>query len=377
MEANGLENIPKGKPVIFASNHTNALMDALVINYFSGKQQYFMTRGDVFKIRIIGALFRSWRMLPIFRMKDGMDTLAQNDPIMEFASSQMQKGHSMIIFPEGSHYWKRKVHPLRKGLVRMAFEVEARDPQTNLVVVPVGLYYDDMIRVNQNVLVNFGEPISIRDFQKEEMEQKTYLRFNKELREKMKQQLIHIELDDEAYEQAEQWRTELAERFLRLTIKESYRLQKEFIRVINDPEFQSSIAGKGITTLDEVLAREELATWWKNIEPRLAGPNYQLPLIRALKWPLYLFSFLHFLPLFLVGRQVLSKVKDRTFHCSVKFGLALLVQPLFSLLQGGLLAIITGLWWVCPVYMLIMPVWATLFSEWRGNKLSPHSVLPE
>ncbi|MBI1222582.1 MAG: hypothetical protein GC180_08265 [Bacteroidetes bacterium] len=366
MEVIGLENIPSDKPVIFASNHTNALMDPLVITYFSGKQHYFMTRGDIFK-GLMDKIFRSWRMLPLYRMKDGIETLGKNEAVMEFATNRLVSGGSMIIFPEGSHFWIRQVHPLRKGLVRMAYDVLNKDPETELVVIPVGLYYNDMVRINQDVLVNFGEPISVKNFPREENQQRTFLNFNQELREKMKEQLIEIPLEGAAYKQAEAWRIELENRFKSLSLKWSYRYQKEFIAIISQPDFQEQIR-EMVLSLDEILQIEGLQQWWMGIYPSLYRDNLEYPWLNVLKYPFYWISFLQFLPVFLLGKKILGSIKDSTFHCSVKFGLALLVQPFFALMQAGIAALIFQSWWAFPIYLISMPIWALLFTEWRGKR---------
>lgn len=366
LEANGIENIPTDKPVIFASNHTNALIDPLAITYFSGRQHYFMTRGDVFK-GILDKLFRSWRMLPMYRMKDGMETLGKNEAVMEFATQQLIDGGSMIIFPEGSHFWRRRIHPLRKGLVRMAYGVLEKDPDSELVVIPVGFYFNDMMRINQDVLVNFGAPIKLKDFPQEENMQKTFVKFNEHLREKMREMVIEIHLEGDAYAQAESWRIALEKRLKSFSVKASYAKQKEFIAIISKESFQSRVEGKTLT-LDQVLQEPELKNWWLEMEPGLEKDGLDFSLFKVLKWPFYLIAFIQFLPVFLLKRKIIKGIKDETFHCSVKFGLALIVQPIFALLQAVIVALIIGNWWAMPIYLLSMPLWALLFTEWRGNR---------
>jgi len=49
IEIRGAENIPSGEPVIFAPNHQNALMDALVVLFVINKPVFFLARADIFK----------------------------------------------------------------------------------------------------------------------------------------------------------------------------------------------------------------------------------------------------------------------------------------------------------------------------------------
>ncbi|TNE79312.1 MAG: hypothetical protein EP332_11430 [Bacteroidetes bacterium] len=366
IEVQGKDNIPLDKPILFASNHTNALMDPLVISCHSGIQHYFMTRGDVFKKKLIGDLFRSWRMLPIFRMKDGIETLAQNNPVMDFVIDRLKNGYSIIIFAEGSHFWNQTVQPLKKGLVRIAFEVLNQDPNTELVVVPVGLHYNDMVRTNQDALVSFGKPISVKNFPKEESEQKTYLQFNKQLREKMKELIVNIE-PGELAEKKNQLRKELESSLLYLEVKDSFKLQQKLIQLMDrleaeDPTKLASVAN--LDDLTEAIGEDKMEELNQARYNKPGGDN----LFYFLKLPLYILASINFILVFLVGKKLLSGVKDRTFHNSIKFGLAMVVAPIFAMIQGGILAVVLGSFWYFVLYLALMPVWGALFSEFTGRR---------
>ena len=51
VEINGKENIPRGEPVIFAPNHQNALMDALIVLFSAPQDVVFLARADIFNNR--------------------------------------------------------------------------------------------------------------------------------------------------------------------------------------------------------------------------------------------------------------------------------------------------------------------------------------
>ena len=53
VQVKGLENIPKDQPVIFAPNHQNALMDALIVLFASPQDVVFLARADIFKSRFM------------------------------------------------------------------------------------------------------------------------------------------------------------------------------------------------------------------------------------------------------------------------------------------------------------------------------------
>ena len=52
----GLEKIPQNSAIIYAPNHTNALMDALVILAMDRKPKVFVARADIFKNPILKEL---------------------------------------------------------------------------------------------------------------------------------------------------------------------------------------------------------------------------------------------------------------------------------------------------------------------------------
>ena len=45
----GTENIPENAACIFGANHTNTLMDALVLLKVNREKKVFIARGDIFK----------------------------------------------------------------------------------------------------------------------------------------------------------------------------------------------------------------------------------------------------------------------------------------------------------------------------------------
>lgn len=370
MEASGIENIPKDKPIIFASNHTDALIDPLVITYFSGKQHYFMTRGDVFKQKLIGALFRSWRMLPIFRLKDGMASLQQNNPIMDFVIERLKEGHSIIIFPEGSHFWENKIQPLKKGLARMAHEVMHQNPDSDLVIIPVGLHYSDMIALNKDVLVRFGQPIAMKDLKKFDNEAQSINNLNKILRAEMQKLIVNISLNDHD-EFLNNMRLDLEKISSHLSITENVKRQEWLISELeswlkSNPEIKPSFESLVQLLQSKVLpesVQQQLQNW-------MVGQAKELSILKWIKFPLYALATTQFLIPFIIGKSLLKNIKDRTFHHSFKFGIGLILAPIILMIQGLVISFILGhIGWFF-VYLLMIPLWAYFFIEYRGSAIN-------
>jgi 1-acyl-sn-glycerol-3-phosphate acyltransferase len=71
----GSNKVPKDKPVILAINHQNALMDPLNVICALKGPSVFMARADVFKSEKIAKILRFFKMLPVFRIRDGIKSL--------------------------------------------------------------------------------------------------------------------------------------------------------------------------------------------------------------------------------------------------------------------------------------------------------------
>ncbi len=158
------EKIPKDKAVIFLSNHQNALLDPLLITITSTRKNYFLTRAAVFKNPTIAKILKSLQMLPVYRMVDGVNTIQKNRSIFTFCTKLLHQKKSIILFPEGSHSLNRKVRPLKKGAVRIIEETLQTYPETDIVIIPIGVNYQNPKEYGDSMSVYFGKQISPNKF---------------------------------------------------------------------------------------------------------------------------------------------------------------------------------------------------------------------
>lgn len=164
IELHNIENIPKNKGVLFLANHQNALLDALLIATKCDRYAYFLTRASVFKKKFISLILRSLQMLPVYRLRDGWNTLSNNNAIFETCTELFYNNEIVVIFPEGSHNLARRVRPLSKGFTRIVFDTLEKYPNLDLQLVPIGLNFQDVIKFPDEVAIYFGEPIAAKDF---------------------------------------------------------------------------------------------------------------------------------------------------------------------------------------------------------------------
>ncbi len=192
----GLGNIPKDKPVLFVSNHQNALMDVLLIATHCSRRPCFLTRADVFKNYLFRPLFRFLQMLPIYRMRDGRSSLSKNEDIFDTCGILLVSGEALLLFPEANHSLKRQVRPLSKGFTRIIDKALERQNDLDVHLVPIGQNYQYPIRWGDSAAVYYGRPIRVQEF----MASKDYKNILKqEIFDRLIQLTSHIE-DNRDYE---------------------------------------------------------------------------------------------------------------------------------------------------------------------------------
>lgn len=163
----GRENLPEGEAYILAPNHQNALMDPLVILRLTRKPVVFLARADIFRKPLLRKVLTMFRMMPVYRIRDGRDNLSRNDEIFSRSREVLEAGVPLCLMAEGTHNDKHQLLPLVKGMFRIAGGTQKELGNRPLYIVPVGLDYDDYQRPYSSVCVDVGKPIDVRQFMAE------------------------------------------------------------------------------------------------------------------------------------------------------------------------------------------------------------------
>lgn len=160
----GLAHVPKDKPILFLSNHQNALLDALLIGVDCNRKPYYLTRADVFKNGTMSIVLDFFRLIPIYRIRDGRKSLKNNQAVFDYCADLLKNNNAILMFPEGSHNLKRRVRPLSKGFTRVLFSSLAAKPNLDIRIVPIGINYKDAVRFPDRVSLFFGKDIAVQDY---------------------------------------------------------------------------------------------------------------------------------------------------------------------------------------------------------------------
>ena len=167
----GRENIPTDGSVIFAPNHTNALCDAMAILGIDHGQKVFVARADIFKDPKKAAILNWLKIMPISRVRDGLEEVRHNDETMNKAVDTLRDGVPFCIFAEGTHHPDRSILPLSKGIFRIALQAnESFGHEKPVYIVPVGIAYGDYFHLWDSVQVTIGEAINVTEFSNQHSE---------------------------------------------------------------------------------------------------------------------------------------------------------------------------------------------------------------
>lgn len=200
----GRENIPADGAVIYAPNHANALCDAMAILGIDRKQKVFVARADIFHDPKKAKILNWLKIMPISRVRDGLEEVRHNDETINRAVETLQDGVPFCILPEGTHRPKHSLLPLSKGIFRIALQAdEAFGADKPVYIVPVGLEYGDYFHLWDSLTVNIGKPINVTAFAKAHADldyPQMLMALREELTKRMRELILWVP-DDEHYEE--------------------------------------------------------------------------------------------------------------------------------------------------------------------------------
>ena len=153
--------LPQKGAVVITPNHTNTLMDALVVLRTRKAATVFGARADIFHKPAAARALRFLRILPMARERDGLRAVAENFKTFDEIDDSLANGVPFCLFPEGRHTPGRELQPLRKGFARIAFR-SAAERQT--YIVPTGINYGDFFRYRSTSHLCYGEPLDVNAF---------------------------------------------------------------------------------------------------------------------------------------------------------------------------------------------------------------------
>ena len=384
----GRERLPKDGPYILAPCHQNALMDPLVLLQQLGGPIVFLARADIFRKPTIRAILTWLRIMPAFRIRDGRDQLGKNAETFDKSVEVLLNNVPLCLMAEGTHNDKHQLRPLVKGMFRIAGEACRKMGGKPLYIVPVGMDYDEYEKPYSSVCVEIGEPIDVREYMEEFVENEPVAlnRMRETLTQGLKGVMHHVE-SLERYEGEygychQQTQEYLREQGLRNNVWNRYEARKAITRqlaslgeeeredcLIQGQAFADSCARKGVP----LWFASKGWKWWKSVLTLVGTAGLVVALLSAHRLLLdahagytvlglvvwVLANPIVFLPTHLITRRI---IKDPQFRSSINWGIRLGLYIVYFLVLFVVTALVMSL--LHAVVMLAIG----LLSAW----ITPH-----
>lgn len=392
------KNVPKNEIIIFAPNHQNALMDALAVIATFNSELIFLARADIFKKKAIEKILTFLKILPIYRIRDGKESLENNNAIFQKTIDVLKNKNGLVILPEGTHGDQRKLKTLKKGISRIAFEAEETNNfNLNIKIVPVGLDWTNYINFRSRLFVNYGEPINVSDYYDEYKANppRGMNLLRERLSSELKKYMIHIE-SDEYYDMFDNIRyIYLPQMLKKMGFKKNiqpnqFYAQKEIISKLDSfveskPEETKELSNK-TAKYAELLGKLNFRHWV------VQKPKYSIlgiclqSILMVLLSPVYIYGIiLNYIP-YKIPVLLTKKIKDTQFISSVRDVAGLVLFPFYYLILIIIGLFVLDIWWLkiaIPVsfpitglfafhyYIEVKKMFARIrynFKSWRKNK---------
>ncbi len=152
----GLENIPKGEPVLFVSNHKSYFDIALAYMTLPNPTG-FVAKAELEKIPFLSWWMRLIHCLFLDRsdMRAGLKTILTG-------IEMIKDGYSVFIAPEGTRTHERYPLPFKEGSLKMA-------EKTGCLIIPVAILGTDDLFENSvpwikkaATVIEYGTPIDLK-----------------------------------------------------------------------------------------------------------------------------------------------------------------------------------------------------------------------
>jgi 1-acyl-sn-glycerol-3-phosphate acyltransferase len=337
-----LKNLPFNQPFILAPNHQNALMDPLAFVCNTPLQVVFLARADIFKGKLMIHFLNYLNIIPIYRIRDGIDNVRRNDEVFDRTLQVFRNRYNPIcIFPEGNHGNRRRLRQLVKGIFRMTFMAqEDYKDKPGVKIVPVGLDYGHYTNFRTSIFINFGEPIEVADYYRQYEEDK--VKAMNDLRDRLASEIRKLMIDirnEEYYETYMMLRTIYNSRMRELmnikgnTLLDRFHADKKMIEILDlyleEDESRIASLDKLVRNYKRVLKSTDIRDWIvkKGRFSYLAGILKVILLI--ITFPVYLLGLINNYVPYTIPSLYVRNVKDKQFHSSMKFVMGMIVFPVY------------------------------------------------
>lgn len=183
-------------PMMLAVNHPNSFLDAIILCTIFDKPVYSLARGDAFNGKMITKLLLLLKLLPVYRVSEGVQNLEENYKTFDLCKQIFKQNGVVLIFSEGKCINEWRLRSLKKGTARLA--ISSWEDGIPLKVLPIGINYSSFEKFGKNIRMFFGEFIAADDINLEDGLGKSIQSFNSNLQKQLMPFVFEIDKTDKA-----------------------------------------------------------------------------------------------------------------------------------------------------------------------------------
>ncbi len=366
-----VERVPKGKPVLLAVNHPTGFVEPCVLAVLMRQPLFFLVASIYFPGGLLTKAMYSLNMLPVYRFRDtGAEGAKNNVKTFQACHQALQENKTMAIFVEGRTKHEKRLRPVQSGLARIAMgALEARPELEDVFVVPVGVNYTYADQFRQEIMVDFGEPMSSRSFfeRYEGNNRKAVAALTAKIEQEMADHIVIInrpedeQLTENLLIMDRSERKEFPLPIFSRSPDPLYR-EKQIADWVNEADQQAlDELSSSTNTYFEAIKKHRLSDW--AIHSKNQKRRWRRPLI----WigaPLALLGYLFTFPPARVLQYLKeTKVKRVEFHAPILLAGGLGLYLLYFLLWALIALILQS--WIVLVGVLVLGLLGVFFLFWR------------
>ncbi len=187
---NNKEILKTDGPLLLAVNHPNSFLDAIIFCTLFDKPVYSLARGDAFKGKLITKILLALKLLPVYRVSEGVENLEENYKTFDDCKAIFKQNGIVLIFSEGLCINEWHLRPLKKGTARLA--ISSWQEGIPLKVMPVGINYSSFKKMGKNIKLFFGKCITVNDIDMNDGLGKSIQTFNANLLQQLQPFVFEI-----------------------------------------------------------------------------------------------------------------------------------------------------------------------------------------
>lgn len=372
----GRDNVPRNKPLVIAPNHQNALNDPLAVLCNLPLQPVWLARADIFKNRFTRPILKFFKIMPVYRIRDGKENLGKNDQTFADSIKVLKNNFALALFPEGAHNFRRQMIPHKKAVPRIVFMAgEQTQFDLDIQVLPVGIYYSHYWKFDRTLIVNIGEPIAVKNYKDlyYKSEHEATLKLKDHLYESILPLVVNI-FSEKFYEEFELIRSiygpqHLSKKGEEPSILNQFVTDQELVARLDElekthPKEMEEVCA-AVADYFGNLEKLKLRDWLIDPKQDSVGKFLLNLLLLILGLPLFIFGFIvNILPFSFLDQTVRGKVKNKVFWATFFYVGGIILFPMVYLAELAIFSAFFTLTWQRILFLISLPFTGKIAFRW-------------